>query len=124
MGHFVHCSATKTQAARRAIQNGQESLTALSKRDGNNQKSFAKWRKRTSVEDIPTGVKALSSSVPSIEEGAVIVVFRRHGLLPPSSRAGSTIVASQLPSSTGMRRCVTPPWLTPSLTGSSTTHTA
>lgn len=51
MGQVLHASATTTEAIRRAIQNSKESLRALSKRYGINQKTVAKWRKRTSVAD-------------------------------------------------------------------------
>ncbi|NTJ42515.1 IS481 family transposase, partial [Agrobacterium larrymoorei] len=44
MGQILHGSATMTEAIRRAIQNSQESLRALSKRYGINQKTVAKWR--------------------------------------------------------------------------------
>jgi len=82
MGQVLHGSATTTEAVRRAIQNSQESLRALSNRYGINQKTVAKWKKRTSVADLPTGPKAPASTVLSIEEEAVIVAFRRHTLLP------------------------------------------
>lgn len=82
MGQVLHGSATTTEAIRRAIQNSQESLRALSKRYGINQKTVAKWRKRTSVADLPTGPREAHSTVLSIEEEAVIVAFRRHTLLP------------------------------------------
>lgn len=82
MGQVLHGSATTTEAIRRAIQDSQESLRALSKRYGINQKTVAKWRKRTSVADVPTGPKTPSSTVLTIEEEAVIVAFRRHTLLP------------------------------------------
>ena len=82
MGQVLHGSATTTEAIRRAIQHSQESLRALSKRYGINQKTVAKWRKRTSVADVPTGPKNPSSTVLTIEEEAVIVAFRRHTLLP------------------------------------------
>ncbi len=55
MGQVLHGSATTTEAIRRAIQNSQESLRALSQRYGINQKTVAKWKKRTSVADLPTG---------------------------------------------------------------------
>ena len=48
MGQVLHGSATTTEAVRRAIQNGQESLRALAKRYGINQKTVAKWKKRSS----------------------------------------------------------------------------
>lgn len=82
MGQVLHGSATTTKAVRRAIQNSQESLRALSRRHGINQKTVAKWKKRTSVADLPTGPKVPSSTVLSLEEEAVIVAFRRHTLLP------------------------------------------
>src|SRR6202012_2786590 len=47
-----------------------------------NQKTVAKWRKRSFVHDAPMGPKALRSTVLSIEEEAVIVAFLRHTLLP------------------------------------------
>ena len=82
MGQVLHGRATTTEAVRRAIQDSQESLRALSKRYGINQKTVAKWKKRTSVADLPTGPKEPRSTVLSIEEEAVIVAFRRHTLLP------------------------------------------
>ena len=82
MGQVLHGSATTTEAIRRAIQNSQESLRALSKRYGVNQKTVAKWKKRTSVADLPTGPKDPKSTVLSIEEEAVIVAFRKYTLLP------------------------------------------
>ncbi|MCF1447963.1 helix-turn-helix domain-containing protein, partial [Agrobacterium vitis] len=70
------------QTVRRAIQNSQESLRALSKRYGINPKTVAKWKKRTSVADLATGPKEPHSTVLILEEEAVIVAFRRHTLLP------------------------------------------
>ena len=57
MGQVLHGSATTTEAVRRAIQHSQESLRALAKRYGINQKTVAKWKRRTSVADLPTGPK-------------------------------------------------------------------
>ena len=82
MGQVLHGSATTTETIRRAIQNSQESLRALSKRYGINQKTVAKWKKRTSVADLATGPKEPKSTVLSLEEEAVIVAFRKHTLLP------------------------------------------
>jgi transposase InsO family protein len=82
MGQILHGSATTTEAIRRAIQHSQESLRALAKRYGINQKTVAKWKKRVSVADLPTGPKEPKSTVLSIEEEAVIVAFRKHTLLP------------------------------------------
>ena len=82
MGQVHHGSATTTAAVRRAIQHSQESLRTLARRYGINQKTVAKWRKRSSVADLPTGPKKPTSTVLSIEEEAVIVAFRRYTLLP------------------------------------------
>ena len=82
MGQVLHGSATTTEAIRRAIQNSQESLRGLAKRYGINQKTVAKWKKRSSVGDLPTGPKETKSTVLSGEEEAVIVAFRKHTLLP------------------------------------------
>lgn len=82
MGQVLHSSATTTQAVRRAIQNSQESLRTLAKRYGINQKTVAKWKKRTSVDDLTTGPKNPRSSVLSPEDEAAIVAFRKRTLLP------------------------------------------
>ncbi len=82
MGQVLHGSATTTEAVRRAIQHSQESLRTLARRYGINQKTVTKWKTRTSVADLPTGPKAPRSTVPSVEEEAVMVAFRRYTLLP------------------------------------------
>lgn len=82
MGQVLHGSATTTEAVRRAIQDSQESLRVLAKRYGINPKTVAKWKKRRSVSDLPTGPKDAKSTVLTIEEEAIIVAFRRHTLLP------------------------------------------
>ena len=82
MGQILHGCATTTEAIRRAIQHSQESLRTLAKRYGINPKTVAKWRKRGSVAELPTGPKQPKSTVLSIEDEAIIVAFRRHTLLP------------------------------------------
>lgn len=82
MGQILHGSARTTEAVRRAIQHSQESLRALAKRYGVNQKTVAKWKKRSSVADERTGPKDPHSTVLSLEEEAIIVAFRKHTLLP------------------------------------------
>jgi transposase InsO family protein len=82
MGQVLHGSARTTAAVRRAIQNSQESLRVLARRHGINPKTVAKWKKRKSAADRPTGPKAPRSTVLTLEEEAVIVAFRRHTLLP------------------------------------------
>ncbi len=82
MGQVLHGSATTTEAVRRAIQHSQASLRTLARRYGINQKTVAKWKKRSATADLPTGPKVARSTVLSIEEEAAIVGFRRHTLLP------------------------------------------
>jgi transposase InsO family protein len=82
LGQVLHGSATTTEAIRRAIQCSQESLRTLAKRHGINPKTVAKWKKRSSVADLPTGPKQPISTVLSIEEEGIVVAFRRHTLLP------------------------------------------
>jgi transposase InsO family protein len=82
MGQILHGSATTTEAVRRAIQHSQASLRTLARRYGINQKTVAKWKRRSSVADLPTGPREPRSSVLSIEDEAIVVAFRRHTLLP------------------------------------------
>src|ERR671916_3465171 len=82
MGQVHHGSATTTAAVRRAIQHSQTSLRQLSKRYGINPKTVAKWKKRSSIEDLRTGPSNPRSTVLTIQEEAIIVAFRRHTLLP------------------------------------------
>ena len=86
MGQVLHGSATTTEAIRRAIQNIQESLRALSKRYGINQKTVAKWKRRTSTADLRTGPKEPRSTVLSVEDEAIIVAFRWTIAFTPFSR--------------------------------------
>ena len=67
MGQILHGSARTTEAVRRAIQHSQESLRVLAKRYGINQKTVAKWKKRTAVKDLATGPTDVHSTVLSIE---------------------------------------------------------
>jgi transposase-like protein len=82
MGQVLHGCAKTTEAVRRAIQHSQESIRTLANRYGINPKTVAKWKKRQSVSDLPTGPKQPRSSVLSVEEEAIIVAFRRMTLLP------------------------------------------
>src|SRR5262249_48450935 len=82
MGQVLHGCATTTEAVRRAIQHSQKSLRALARRYGINQKTVAKWKKRSATADLPTGPKDPKSASLSLEDEAVIVAFRQHTLLP------------------------------------------
>ena len=82
MGQVLHGCATTTEAVRRAIQHSQESLRALARRHGINQKTVAKWKKRSATADLPTGPKDPKSTSLSPDDEAIIVAFRQHTLLP------------------------------------------
>jgi hypothetical protein len=80
-GQLLHGSATTTEAVRRAVQTGQESVRALARRYGISP-TVQKWRQRSSISDAPMGPKQVRSTVLTLEEEAVVVAFRRHTLLP------------------------------------------
>ena len=82
MGQVRHGSATTTHAVRAAIQRSQASLAQLSRELGINPKTVAKWRKRTSVEDMTTGPGEPRSMVLTEAGETIVVAFRRHILLP------------------------------------------
>ena len=82
MVQILHGRATTTAAVRRAIQHSQESLRVLAAHYGINQKTVAKWKKRSSVADLPTGPTDPKSTSLSVADEAIIVAFRRHTLLP------------------------------------------
>ena len=96
MGQVLHGSATTTEAVRRAIQHSQESLRGLAKRYGINPKTVAKWRKRSSVADLPTGPKQPRSTILSPADEAIIVAFRRHTLLPLDDCCGPPTPATSV----------------------------
>lgn len=54
----------------------------MARRHGINQKTVAKWKKRPSVADLPTGPRKPKSSVLSTQDEAIIVEFRQRTLLP------------------------------------------
>ena len=82
MGQLLHGSARTTAAVRRAIPQSQESIATLAERDALNPKTVAKWKTRSFVQDAPMGPKHPRSTVLTKEEEALIVVFRKHTLLP------------------------------------------
>jgi hypothetical protein len=106
MGQILHGSATTTEAIRRAIQHSQESLRTLARRYGINQKTVAKWKKRTSLSDLPTGPKQPRSTVLSVEEEAVIVAFRRYTLLPLDDCLYALQPAIPLLTRSSLHRCL------------------
>jgi hypothetical protein len=91
MGQVLHGCATTTEAIRRTIQNSQESLRALSKRYGINPKTVAKWKKRGSVTDLPTGPKEPKSTSLSLGDEAIIGREKRSKV-EPEELSGNLIV--------------------------------
>ncbi len=81
-GQVLHGSATTKEAVLRAIQDSPESLRALAAYYGVNPKTILKWKKRSTVADLPTGPRRPKSSVLSVDEEAIVIAFRRHTLLP------------------------------------------
>jgi hypothetical protein len=49
---------------------------------GINPKTVAKWRKRSTVQDMKTGAAEPRSTVLAEAEEAMVVAFRRYTLLP------------------------------------------
>lgn len=84
MGQILHGSGRTTEAVRRAIQHSQESLRVLAKRYGINQKTVAKWKRRTAVKDLPTGPKDARSTTLSVEEEAIMVTIDTQTRFPTS----------------------------------------
>ncbi len=82
MGQVLHESATTTEAVRRTIQLGQDSVRALARRYGVSPTTVQKWRGRKTTTDARMGPKEARSTVLSREDEAIIVAFRRHTLLP------------------------------------------
>src|SRR5208337_1460784 len=106
MGQILRCSATTTEAVRRAIQNSQESLRALAKRYGINQKTVVKWKKRTTCSDLKTGPKEPKSTVLTLDEEAIIVAFRKHTLLALDDRLYALQATIPHLSRSSLHRCL------------------
>jgi transposase InsO family protein len=51
------------------------------KRYGINQKTVAKWKKPSSTADLRTGLKEPMSTILPVKDEAIIVAFRRHGVM-------------------------------------------
>ena len=82
MGQVLHGSAKSTHAVRAAIQRSKAAVAQLAERYDLNEKTVRKWRKRSSVQDMPMGPKIVRSTTLSAEEEAVCIAFRRNTLLP------------------------------------------
>ena len=62
----------------------EESLRTPSPHCGINHKAVAKWKTRTPVADLPSGPKDARPTDPGPDKKTMVVVFRRHGPLPPA----------------------------------------
>lgn len=82
MGQVPHRSARTSEAVRRAIQHSQESLVVLARRYRINPKTVAKWKKRDSTDDLPSGPKPSRNRKLTAEEEDTIIQFRERTLLP------------------------------------------
>jgi transposase-like protein len=100
---ILHGRATTTEAVCRAIQHSQERLRALATRYGGNPKTAFKWRKGSSVSDLPTGPRGPKSSVLSVQEE---VEFRRHTLLPLDDCLYALQAAISRLTRSSLRRCL------------------
>ena len=77
MGQILHGSAKTTHVIRAAIQRPKASLQELAEQYDLNPKRVAKWRQRSSVEDMPIGSKQPRSTVLSAEEEAMCIALQR-----------------------------------------------
>jgi hypothetical protein len=82
MGQILHGSATTMHAIRAAIQRSKAPLEELAARYSLNQKTVAKWRKRSFLHDAPMGPKTPHSTSLIADEDAMVVGSRKHTLLP------------------------------------------
>lgn len=82
MAAGLHGSARTTPRVRAELQASQEATRTLAVRYGLNEKTVAKWRKRTTTTDQPMGPSRARSPVLTEAEEAIVVEFRRRTLLP------------------------------------------
>ena len=106
MGQVLHACARTPEAVRRAIRHSQASLRDLASRYGLNPKTIAKWPKRTSVADLPTGPREAHSSTLSAEQEAIIVAFRCHTLLPLDDCLYALQATIPQPTRSALHRCL------------------
>src|SRR5918993_2399712 len=105
MGQVLHGSATTTEAVRRAIQRGRESVRALARRHGISPTTVQEWRKRQTTADLAMGPKEARSTTLTPEQEAVVVAFRRHTLLPLDDRLYALQPSIPALTRSGLHRC-------------------
>jgi len=73
MGQVLHKRATTTHRIREDIQQSKETVSQLAKKHGINEKTVLKWKRRSTIEDMPMGKKVVTSTVlTAIEEDAIV----------------------------------------------------
>ena len=81
MAQVLHGCARTTEKVRQEIQNSEKSIAQLARELKLNVKTVARWKKRNYTHDTPMGPKNPRSTVLSVEEEAIIVLFRKKTLL-------------------------------------------
>ena len=106
MAAGLHGSARTTPRVRAELQASQETTRALAARYGLNEKTVAKWRRRTTTADAPMGPSQPRSSKLSEVEEAAVVELRQRALLPLDDMLGC--LRERLPqlSRSALNRCL------------------
>lgn len=78
----------------------------LAGRHGINPRTVAKWRKRNSVSNLPTGPRDAKSTVLSIQDEAIVVAFRKHTPLPLDDRRYALHASLPHPTRSSWHRCL------------------
>src|SRR5918998_1951212 len=112
MAPGLHGSARTTPRVRAELQASQEATRTLAVRYGLNEKTVAKWRKRTTTADQPMGPTRPRSTVLSEVEEAIILgsslrtSFRRRTLLPLDDVLGCLRESIPKLSRSALHRCL------------------
>ena len=106
MAAGLHGSARTTPRIRAELQASQDTTRALAARYGLNEKTVAKWRRRTTTADAPMGPCKPRSTKLSEAEEAAVVELRRRALLPLDDMLGC--LRERLPqlSRSALHRCL------------------
>lgn len=78
----MHRSATTTPEIRRLLQSSPKSIRYLAVKYGINPKTVAKWKSRTSPQDLPMGPGKPRVKKLTAEEEGTCIGFRIHTMLP------------------------------------------
>ncbi len=82
MADSLHGSARTTPRVRAELQASKETTSTLAQRYGLSRTTVAKWRTRTTTDDLPMGPTAPHSTTLTPAEEAMVVEFRHRTLLP------------------------------------------